>query len=76
MLELDSTVVKEGPHEAARRRPEPVATELDEGDHVAFRRDWFPMFRWRRDPLRPHQRSKGAEEPLPLQILQPALHHG
>jgi hypothetical protein len=29
MLELDAVVVEEHPHEAARRRPEPVAVEIE-----------------------------------------------
>jgi len=43
MLELDSIVVEEGPHEATRRRSKPVAMELGEGDDVAFRRSWLPV---------------------------------
>ena len=68
MLELDVVVMKEGPHKAARRRPEPVVMERDEGDDVAFGWARLPMLRRQRDPFWPRRGSEGAEKPLLLQI--------
>ena len=59
MLELDTIVVEKRPHEAARRRPEPVAVELDEGDDVALRWAWLLVLCRRCDPLGPCRGSKG-----------------
>ena len=75
MLELDTVVVEERPHEAARRRPEPMAVELDEGDDVALQRAWLPVLHRQRNPLGPHRGSEGSQEPLLLQVLQLALRH-
>jgi len=60
MLELDAVVVEEHHNEAARRRPEPVAVELDEGDDVALQRAWLSVLRWWCDPLGPHRGSEGS----------------
>ena len=68
MLELDAVVVAERPHEAARRRSEPVAVEIGEGDDIALRRVWFSVLHWRRDPLRLRRGSMGAQEPLLLKV--------
>ena len=76
VLELDAAVVTEHHHEAARRRSEAVMVELGEGDDLALRRVWLPVIRRRRDPLRSHRGSTGAQEPLLLQIPQPRLRHG
>ena len=54
MLELDPVVVEMRPHEAARGRTEPVVVELVERNHIALGRTWLPVFRQRRNPLRPH----------------------
>ena len=74
MLELDIVVVEEHPHEAARRRSEPVV-ELDERDDIALRRAWLSVLHRRRDPLGPCRGSERAQEPLLLEILQATLYH-
>ena len=62
-MKLDSILVEEGPYEAARRRPEPVVVELDEGDDVAFRQARLPVLAfW------PCRESEGVEKPLLLQV--------
>ena len=75
VLKLDSIMMEERPHEVARRRPEHVAVELDEGDDVAFRRARLPVLRRRRDPFGLRRGSEGAEKPLLLQVSQPTLRH-
>ena len=75
VLELSLVVVEKRPHEAARGRSEPVAIELDEGNHVALRRARLPVFQQRRDPLRPRQGDNRMKKPLAHEILQPVLRH-
>ena len=74
-MELDAVVVAKRPHEAAQRRSEPVAMELDKRDDVALRQAWLPVLQRRRDPLRPRQGSTGVQEPLLLQVPQLALRY-
>ena len=75
MLDLHTVIVVERPHKMARRGAQAVAVELGEGDHVALGRSWFPVIRHRRNPLRPRRGNAGAQEPLPLELQQLALHH-
>ena len=75
MLELDAVMMEERPHDADQRRPEPVMVELDEGNDVARRWAWLPVLHRRCHPLRPCRGSEGAQEPLLLQVPQPALRH-
>jgi len=75
MLELHPIVVAERPHKTTRRGAQAVAVELGEGDHIALGGPWFPVIRCRRHPLRPRRGNAGTQEPLPLELQQPALRH-
>jgi len=75
VLEFDSIVVKECPHEAAQRGSEPAVMKFDEGDHVALGQAWLlVLHRWR-NPLTLRRRGNRMEKPLSLQVPQPVLHH-
>ena len=75
-MKLDPIMMEERPHEAARRRPKPMAVELDEGDDVALQQAWLSVLHRWHDPLRPRQGSEGVKKPLLLQVSQPVLRHG
>jgi len=52
-----------------------VSVELGEGDHIALGWSWFPMICHRCNLLRPRRGNTGTQEPLPLELQQPALRH-
>ena len=52
-MKVDTVVVKKRPHEAARRRSEPMAVEFDEVNDIALQRAWLSVLRRQRNPLGP-----------------------